>query len=528
MSAWWRTLLGFGSVPGDAEEVRGFLQARVRRFIGLLAAFHLVLYAIEIGLRAWLGSAPDREPAGMPPILGGIALTVGLSATWLVLRRARLSVGTLAVTDAAVVVLVGALNGWLLSLSDSRPRPEYGFVVSMVLLLVVRAALVPSPALRTGILTLVAFVPLVAGTWLTHDRGIDPPFVPSPLGCAVIVSLWGVYTSAVTAFVARALHGLERRVRETMRLGQYTLDGQIGAGGMGVVYRAHHALLRRPTAVKLLPVDKAGAAAIERFEREVQHTAALTHPNTIAIFDFGRTPDGVFYYAMEYVDGFDLEHLVTCSGPLPPARVVHLLDQVAGALAEAHAAGIVHRDVKPANLMLCQRSFEPDFVKVLDFGLAHEIQRATEESRGVTGTPLFLAPETAARGVADARSDIYALGAVAWFLLYGRPVFTGTTIVQVCAQHLHAQPVAPPGAPAIPAALERLVLECLAKRPDDRPADAETLRARLRSLDDVSAWTPAEARAWWEQWSARLRGPAPHAARGPGASIVVDLVGRAA
>jgi len=496
----------------------------------VLAALHMVIYAIEIVLRGWLGNVPDREPAGMPPILGGIALTLGLCTVYLGLRRLRFSMRALAVIDAGVVIALGGLNGWLLSLADSRPRPEYGFVVSMVLLLVVRAALVPSTAWRAGVLSFVAFAPLVAGTWLTHAQGIDPVFLPSPLGCAVIVLLWGIYTAAVTAFVAYALHGLERRVRHAMQLGQYTLDGQLGAGGMGVVYRARHALLRRPTAIKLLPVAKAGATAIARFEREVQHTAALTHPNTIAIFDFGRTPEGVFYYAMEYVDGFDLDRVVAQTGPMPAGRVVHLLRQIAAALAEAHASGLVHRDVKPANVMLCKRPFAPDFIKVLDFGLAREI-RATEsgEAGGITGTPLFLAPETAAHGTADARSDIYALGAVAWFLLHGTPVFSGTTMVQVCAQHMHAAPTRPAGAQPVPPSLEELMLVCLAKKPDDRPAHAGELLARLEALADVPPWAPADALAWWEQWTARLQQqPATRVSGDVGASVAVDLIGRVA
>ncbi|MGE0403606.1 MAG: serine/threonine-protein kinase [Kofleriaceae bacterium] len=301
---------------------------------------------------------------------------------------------------------------------------------------------------------------------------------------------------------------------------------------MGVVYRARHALLRRPTAIKLLPVERAGATAIARFEREVQHTAALTHPNTIAIFDFGRTPDGVFYYAMEYVDGFDLDHVVSHTGLLPPARVVHLLRQIAAALAEAHASGLVHRDIKPANLMLCQRPFEPDFVKVLDFGLAREVDRADHraepESRGIAGTPLFLAPESAAHGIADARSDIYALGAVAWFLLFGVPVFSGTTLVQVCAQHLHATPTPPTNAPPLPASLEQLLRDCLAKTPDARPADASAFSTRLDALVDIPTWTSADAKAWWQEWGTRLPRPAHHAPTNAGASIAIDLLGRTA
>src|SRR4029079_4450667 len=200
------------------------------------------------------------------------------------------------------------------------------------------------------------------------------------------------------------------------QLGQYALEDKIGAGGMGSVYKARHAMLRRPTAVKLLDADKMTPAAVSRFEREVQLTSALSHPNTVAIYDYGHTPDGIFYYAMEYLDGMNLDELVRCFGPVPEARAVHILRQVCGALAEAHAQNLVHRDIKPANIFLTIRGGLRDFVKVLDFGLVKALEGAESgnvaSANVVTGTPLYLSPEAVNEpDKVDARADVYAIGA---------------------------------------------------------------------------------------------------------------------
>src|SRR4029450_12284675 len=216
---------------------------------------------------------------------------------------------------------------------------------------------------------------------------------------------------------------------------------------MGVVYRARHALLRRPTAVKLLPPDKAGEQSIARFEREVQLTAALSHPNTVTIFDFGRTPEGLFYYAMELLDGAPLDVVVDLDGAQPPERVLHVLDGAAGALGEAHEIGLIHRDVKPANIILCKQGGVFDVPKVLDFGLVKDLTAGEASLTGsatLAGTPLYMAPEaiTAQRAM-DARSDLYSLGAVGYFLATGTHVFPGRNAVEVLGHHLHTMPERP-------------------------------------------------------------------------------------
>ena len=310
---------------------------------------------------------------------------------------------------------------------------------------------------------------------------------------------------------ARQAERLARQAEQKARqLGQYTLEEKLGEGGMGAVYRASHAMLRRPTAIKLLSAVRPNVREQLRFEREVQLTSRLNHPNTITIFDYGRTPDGIFYYAMEYLPGIDLDRLVAEFGVLPERRVIHLVGQVASALREAHAIGLIHRDIKPANLMLCERGGLSDFVKVLDFGLVREAASgdlALTMAGSITGTPQYVAPETIRDAdSADPRSDLYALGAVAFFLLTGRPIFVGTSAAEILADHLHraaASPSAVLGRPVDPA-LERLILDCLAKRPSARPDDASTFLDRLRECAAYGTWTNEDARLWWDEHRNRI------------------------
>ena len=309
---------------------------------------------------------------------------------------------------------------------------------------------------------------------------------------------------AALAYVLRSALHLRRQVEAAQRLGQYTLVEILGQGGMGTVYRAHHAVLRRPTAIKLLDPARSNPATLARFESEVQLTSALSHPNTVIIYDYGHTPEGIFYYAMELIDGITLQAMVDSDGPQSPERVVHILVQVCAALAEAHGLGLVHRDVKPSNIMLCNRGGIPDFVKVLDFGLAKDLTGGKDPqlSQSVTliGTPLYVAPEMVLNQTAiDGRVDLYAVGAVAYFLLTGTPVFSGNTTFEVCAKHLSVTPEPPSqrlGKP-IPHELEALVMQCLAKEPGARPASAEELGERLRALS-LGTWDLAKAKAWWQ------------------------------
>jgi len=307
--------------------------------------------------------------------------------------------------------------------------------------------------------------------------------------------------------VRRRLSKAELKARQ---LGQYRLVEKIGEGGMGSVYKARHTLLRRETALKLLPPEKADEFTIKRFEQEVQLTCTLSHPNTIQIFDYGHTPDGIFYYAMEYLDGLNLSDLVMRYGPQPEDRAIHIIRQVCGSLAEAHQRGLIHRDIKPANVFLCDRGGVPDSVKVLDFGLVRHFGANAKAdnlaefagAEGIVGTPNFIAPESIeAPDKADIRSDIYAVGGLAYYLLTGQYVFDGETTGEVCRRHLNETPQ-PPSERAghqFDPALEQLILRCLAKDPAKRPQSATELSDLLAKCRFHGSWTVERRIQWWTQ-----------------------------
>jgi CHASE1-domain containing sensor protein len=322
----------------------------------------------------------------------------------------------------------------------------------------------------------------------------------------------GLLISALAAALARAYQAtrrLRRQVDASRHLGQYTLVEKLGEGGMGTVYRAHHALLRRPTAIKLLHPLRRNATALARFESEVQLTSSLTHPNTVVVYDYGHTPEGLFYYAMEYIDGITLQELVDIDGGQAPERVVSILMHICAALAEAHAIGLVHRDIKPANIMLCRRGGIWDFVKVLDFGLAKDLTASgtanLSQSTELLGTPLYLAPEAVLGRPIDARVDIYALGAVAYFVLTGSTVFDGGTALEVYVKTVSQppEPVAQRLGREPCRALEALIMQCLAKDPSERPASADVLARALRDTG-VRPWSADEADRWWREHGQRV------------------------
>jgi len=310
------------------------------------------------------------------------------------------------------------------------------------------------------------------------------------------------------AVISRAY---ERKMRDAMiaagKLGQYALEQKIGEGGMGSVYRGRHAMLRRPTAIKLLEPAKTTQVSVERFEREVQLTSQLSHPNTITIYDYGRTDEGIFYYAMEYLEGLSLQDLVERDGPQPDGRVVNILLQVCGSLAEAHAAGLIHRDIKPANIMLTRQGGVCDYVKLLDFGLVKALDagkmRSLTAADAITGTPLYLPPESVQDpDRADARSDLYSLGAVGYFLLSGRPVFESGSIMDIIRQHVEAKAL-PPSKRAnrdIAPELDALIMRCLSKNPAERPQSAVDFAHQLAACAPLHAWSALEAEDWWNKY----------------------------
>ncbi len=295
---------------------------------------------------------------------------------------------------------------------------------------------------------------------------------------------------------------LGRRIEEIKQLGQYTLEKKIGEGGMGKVYIARHALLRRPTAVKLISGTKVDAENLSRFEHEVQLTSQLTHPNTIEIYDYGHTREGVFYYVMEYLPGIDLARLIEEDGAIPANRAAHILCQICGSLGEAHARGFIHRDIKPMNIILTDRGGQLDFVKVLDFGLVKDMNTAIEHTvaDAIPGTPPYIAPERLSNPQdIDCRSDLYSVGAVAFNLLTGKQVFEGKSSMDIAYQVVANPAPRVSEFVAVDAALDQLISDCLERDPDARPQSAQAIIDRLQAIIGGDTWTQADARGWWDQ-----------------------------
>ena len=353
-----------------------------------------------------------------------------------------------------------------------------------------------------------------AWTWLADfDMGLVTQQDLSEahgLTAPIRIGLWILFgfLTAGSAVVYILMRVARRAALKATRFGQYSLDDEIGSGGFGNVFRGHHALMHRPVAVKVLS-PLADSRAVARFEREVQLTCQLSHPNTIALYDYGHTPEGLFYYAMEYLEGLSLAELIEKYGPQPEARVIHILRQVCGSLAEAHSKGLVHRDIKPHNIFLTNRGGIADFVKVLDFGLvkARDLpdQVQITGANATLGTPLYMAPEAVrSPSRVDASSDIYSLGAVAYELLTGQTVFSGSTVGEVMVRQVQELPEKPSDRMKRPvsADLEELLMKCLEKKPAERPASAAALEEALGRCAASGAWTRQDAADWWIKFAA--------------------------
>ncbi|MET0387537.1 MAG: serine/threonine-protein kinase [Polyangiales bacterium] len=525
------------------EESRLFLQARLARFGYLLSWIFGSFMAWRIANSVFGADSVSRAYVPWQALSVASFLSV-----WLICRGKPRSYTALRTIEALGLSAAAAGAISMCLHITYTARPDFILLLCLSYTLIGRAIMVPSTARRTFVLGLVFAVPFLIAIYFIHRNQHDPaiytaaadprlrlPAEVLAVRWTMVGAAWWTAATVITTATSKVIYGLQQEVRDARRMGQYTLIEKLGQGGMGIVYRASHALLRRPSALKLLPPDKLGPASVARFEREVQLTARLTHPNTIRIFDYGRTPDGIFYYVMEYLDGASLDEVIATTGAMPPGRVIHILDQVAGALREAHGVGLIHRDIKPGNIFLTQQGGVADVAKVLDFGLVKQLAHrdgldstatALTHDDHFTGTPMYMAPEAITEPERiDARADLYALGAVGYFLLTGQDVFTGRNIVEICSHHLHSAPVAPSSRAAqpVPADLEALILGCLAKRPEERPADARAMQTALRACADAGRWTETDAQRFFELHAETWRAKQVRSGVRGTATIAIDL-----
>lgn len=527
----------------DASETgRAFLQHRMALY-GLYGSgigwFFLAFRLIEsLGQEEPLAELTD--PSMGYHLLGALSLL----SIWFLCRGRKRSVGFIRTAEIVGTFLSCAFYALMVLWIPLLNQPQFIALLALSFAMFARAIYVPSSAKRTMLVTGVCGLPLFPVTYYMYATfDVEPWLSVSPelgtveqsliaLNVTQWTAAWWVCAVALCSAGSHVIYGLRKQVRDVKQLGQYTLEHKVGEGGMGVVYRARHAMLRRPTAVKLLLTEQTSPAATARFEREVQLTASLTHPNTITVFDYGRTPEGLFYYAMEYLDGANLAEVVEFDGEQPPSRVIAILRQVASALSEAHSVGLIHRDIKPSNIILTRQGGIPDVAKVLDFGLVKDLETDGAQSVSrvdeIRGTPQYLAPESITDPERiDARADLYALAAVGYFLLTGSHVFSGNTLFEICSHHLSTRPV-PPSERAqqeIPRELEALLLQCLAKAPDERTRSAVEFAERLSAID-VAPWTSVQAREWWAKFDGHLSDRRESAASGAEETIAIDLEDR--
>jgi serine/threonine-protein kinase len=464
-------------------------------------------------LAAWVASLASGDP--LPDYVHGVRALSGnfiailacaalIAATYSRLGHER--VQTLGLAFEVLLCAVISIYNPLGLYQDSGTIPRLTWVSPIIIMFPLIIPTRPSRALVTSLLA-AATAPL--GLLALRAAG-KITFTSDPLAANIVSPLIAV----VFAFVAsRVVYGLGLDLSKARRIGSYELEERLGAGGMGEVWKARHRMLARPAAVKLIRPEVLGAAdeahralARERFEREAQATALMRSPHTIEVYDFGVSAEGTFYYVMELLDGFTVDTLVERFGPVEAGRAVHLLRQTCDSLAEAHEHGLIHRDVKPANLFVCRYGRRDDFVKVLDFGLVKAPgteggadPRLTGEGMAA-GTPATMSPEQILGRAVDGRADIYGMGCVAYWLLTGRPVFEGTSSMEILTHHVHTPPAPPSRVTeiAVPPELDALVLSCLEKEPGKRPQTADDLDAALASIPLESLWTPERSRRWWD------------------------------
>jgi hypothetical protein len=494
-----RSLGGTGDAVERDEHVSMVLRLRRACTVGVVAwpAFGVVDWFVVQFVhpgRLWLYLA--LRAAGLLPLLVGVVVLYARRMPRPALVRW---------TDAGTCFVLSAL----ISVSCLEFRGIVSpLVLGVLLIIIARAAIVADRCGRAILpIGLIAFAhPATLGALALFDDGVAAQFRdPVALAGFALNQIFLFSAAAVTLVGGHMMWALRRQVFQARSFGRYRLKHRIGAGGMGEVWAAHHQALRRDVAVKILrPETRGDAGAIARFEREVRATAELTHPNTVRVFDYGVTEDGLWYYAMELLHGADLQAMVYRDGPLEPMRAARLIRQGAKALAEAHSRGIVHRDIKPENLFVTAVRGEGEFVKVLDFGLAKLARgerSATLTAHGwAVGTPKWASPEVASGGEAQPWSDVYGLGAVLYFLLCGVAPFDYDDVGRTIRAHL-SETTVPPSLrrPGVPPAIDAVVLRCLEKEPRARYADAGEVAAALKQAMNavealaISGGSPAQA-----------------------------------
>jgi len=461
-----------------------------------------------IGIAVWFGFAlvdllvDRRLHVGRPWYFVGLRLVevaVYVPAFVVLRRGAAVSRRMLNAIDLACFTVASTLVS-VMCLSIGGLSSPYGPGVCLVL--VARTVMSNEPW-RRGVFMNAApalAYPLVLFGALAFD-----PEIAAQLRDPRATTIFGLHlayvfgTYALMVFCGHVTWSLRQQIFETRSIGKYKLKERLGEGAMGEVWLAYHAALKRDVAIKILRRDPTrDTGSVSRFEREVRATAELTHPNTVRVYDYGVTDDGLQYYAMEALSGVTLAELVDREGPLAPARAIHFVDQASRALAEAHAHGIVHRDIKPENLFVASLGGEHDFLKVLDFGIARiaggDFGATVTNAGFVLGTPAYLSPEVAAGKQADARSDVYALGGVLYFVLCGRPPFESDNLGELLLSHVNVRPELPSaklGRP-LPTDLEQLTMRCLEKDPAVRFASAAELSVALAACESAGSWIAAE------------------------------------
>jgi serine/threonine-protein kinase len=504
---------GSGPLPSDVVSEQA---KRIVLFAGVAAFFWSFGLSMDaVVLPATVGA---RAPfAALVVEVVAVAVTIGV---FLYLRFAHVMPHAQCAAGLWVMLLNALLITALELANLEMVEHAIGHPSWIAILILTAAMIMPATPRRTLIGSLIAASMGPAGM---AGLALFDSTVP-PLSTVIVLYLPNFIWAIVATLPSAMFQRMGRQLREARELGSYELIAQLGAGGMGTVWRARHRLLAREAAVKLVrpealgDTESAAQAQLRRFEREAQATALLQSQHSIRLFDFGTTEDGSFYYVMELLNGRDLESLIKEFGPLPPERAIYLLRQLCHSLAEAHARGMVHRDVKPANIFVCRMGLEFDFVKVLDFGLVqtrrHDASTAVTETfitaQQLIGTPAYMAPEMIlGRDDVDRRADVYAIGCVAFYLLTGTRVFQDGNQMQVLVDHVHAEPVPPSsrlGRP-LPRDVDALVLDCLRKNPDDRPTDAGELLARIASCHLAGQWSSTHARTWWQARLPELAAP---------------------